>query len=95
MSTLLVTIFGKDYDAMADLVQVYKIDVLRHTARRLEEGGYSVDAILNSPQIKSLKDNNYKVKTREDLEKVAKARSKDVSRINRYKERLDNALQKL
>jgi carboxypeptidase T len=49
-----VTIFGPDYDAMADLVRKQKIDVLRQTVRRLDEGGYSVDAIVDEVQMRSL-----------------------------------------
>jgi hypothetical protein len=30
-----VTIFGRDYDAMADLVRKHKVDVLQQTVRRV------------------------------------------------------------
>jgi hypothetical protein len=49
-----VTIRGRDYDAMADLVRKDKVDVLRQTVRQLDEGGYSVDAIVDDAQIRAL-----------------------------------------
>ncbi len=49
-----VTIFGQDYEAMADLVRKHKIDVLQQTVRHLDEGGYSVDAIVDDAQIRAL-----------------------------------------
>ena len=49
-----VTIFGRDYDAMADLVRKDKVDVLRQTVRQYDEGGYSVDAIVDDAQIRAL-----------------------------------------
>jgi hypothetical protein len=54
MTRYRVTIFGRDYDAMADLVRKDRIDVLRQTVRQLDEGGYSVDAIVDDAQIRAL-----------------------------------------
>jgi hypothetical protein len=39
---------------MADLVRKDKVDVLRQTVRQLDEGGYSVDAIVDDAQIRAL-----------------------------------------
>lgn len=80
-----VTIFGKDYDAMANLVRVHHIDVFRHTVQRLhKEGGYRVDAFLDEEQIRALEVKGYRIERREDLERVAKLRMAEVGRGNRY-----------
>lgn len=86
MSRLLITIFGKSYDAMADLVRKHKIEVLRQTTKRLyDEGGYKVDALVDSEQIQTLKTNNYKVEIIEDIEETGRARQADIGKGNRYK----------
>lgn len=86
MPRYLVTIFGKDQDAMADLVREFKIDVLRHTTRQLKKGDrYSVDAVVDYKQIRSLKAKGYEITTRENVDKVGKERQKEVGRGDRYK----------
>lgn len=81
-----VTIFGKDYDAMADLVREHQIDVFRETTRELkEEGGYSVDASVDSEQIRTLETKGYKIERHENLDEVGKARQDEVSKFDRFK----------
>ena len=46
-----VTIYGLDYDAMADLVRKYQIAVFGNTAKTLGDKGYSVDAFLEEEQL--------------------------------------------
>jgi carboxypeptidase T len=81
-----VTIFGRDYDAMADLVREYKVDVLRQTVRELDEGGYSVDAIVDDTKIRTLETREYAVERHEDVDEVGRARQEEVSRGNDYEQ---------
>ncbi len=77
MKRYLATIFGKDFNSMADLVKKHKIDILRQTVKTLDEdGSCRVDAILDSDQIQALKSMNYRIEIREDLEQTAKDRKK-------------------
>jgi hypothetical protein len=91
-----VTIFGRDYDAMADLVRKDKVDVLRQTVRQLDEGGYSVDAIVDDAQIRALETrgavkieagdteageaSRYTIERHEDVDEVGKARQDEIGR---------------
>ena len=86
MSTYRVTIFGKDYQAMADLVRQYRIDVFGPTARQLEERGYTVDAYLEEEQISTLEVEGYKITRHEDADKLGKTRQAEVGKGNRYKQ---------
>jgi hypothetical protein len=81
-----VTIFGRDYVAMADLVREYKVDVLRQTVRELDEGGYSVDAIVDDTKIRTLETREYAVERHEDVDEVGRARQEEVSRGNDYEQ---------
>ena len=88
-----VTIFGRDYDAMADLVRKHKVDVLRHTVRQLDEGGYSVDAIVDDAQIRSLQTRaveteagEYTIERHEDVDEAGKARQEEVGKGDDYEE---------
>jgi hypothetical protein len=91
-----VTIFGQDYDAMADLVRKHKIGVLPRTVRQLDEGGYSVDAIVDDAQIRSLETravengapeaSGYTIERHEDVDEAGKARQEEVGRGNDYEE---------
>ena len=91
-----VTIFGRDYDAMADLVRKHKVDVLRHTVRQLDEGGYSVDALVDDTQIRSLETRaveteagearEYTIERHEDVDEAGKARQEEVGKGDDYEE---------
>jgi hypothetical protein len=91
-----VTIVGRDYDAMADLVRKDKIDVLQHTVRHLDEGGYSVDAIVDDAQIRSLETRaveteageaaEYTIERHEDVDEAGKARQEEVGKGDDYEE---------
>ncbi len=93
-----VTIFGRDYDAMADLVRKHKIDVLQQTVRELDEGGYSVDAIVDEAQMRALETravetealgtSGYTIERHEDVSEAGKARQEEVSRGDDYEEQL-------
>ena len=81
-----VTIFGRDYDAMADLVREHKVDVLRQTVRELEGGGYSVDAIVQDAQIDTLERGEYTIQRHEDVDEVGKARQEEIGRGDDYEQ---------
>jgi hypothetical protein len=98
MSRYRVTIFGRDYDAMADLVRKHKIDVLQQTVRRLDEGGYSVDAIVDDVQMRALETRSleteglettgYTIERHEDVNEAGKARQEEVSKGDDYEQQL-------
>ncbi len=81
-----ITITSKDREAMLDLVRKHKIQVLDHSARSTESGGYSVDAILEPADIQKLEKAGYDVQRHEDVDKTGKARQKEVGRGDRYKQ---------
>ncbi len=78
MSRYRVTIFGADYDAMADLVRKYEIAIIRHSVRRTRESGYSVDAMMDTEQIRILDAGGYKIERHEDVDAAGKARQAEV-----------------
>jgi hypothetical protein len=98
MSRYRVTIFGRDYDAMADLVRKHKVDVLQQTVRRLDEGGYSVDAIVDDAQMRALETRSveteglettgYTIERHEDVNEAGKARQEEVSKGDDYEQQL-------
>ncbi len=81
-----VTIFGRDYEAMADLVRRHRVSVFGGTVQDLGEKGYSVDAFADEEQIEELKRHHYRVKRLEDYHRGDKARFADVGKGNRYEE---------
>jgi hypothetical protein len=93
-----VTIFGRDYDAMADLVRKHKVDVLQQTVRRLDEGGYSVDAVVDDAQMRALETRavdseareagGYTIERHEDVNEAGKARQEEVSKGDDYEQQL-------
>jgi murein tripeptide amidase MpaA len=76
-------ISGPDYDAMADLVRKYKVNVARHTVEKVADGGYRVDAHANAAQIRQLEAAGYKVERYEDADKTGKARQAEVNKPGR------------
>jgi hypothetical protein len=91
-----VTIFGSDYDAMADLVRKHQVDVLQQTVRHLDEGGYSVDAIVDDAQMRALETRpveteglettGYTIERHEDVDEAGKARQEEVGKGDDYEE---------
>ena len=47
MKSLRVTIRGKTYGAMADLVRKHRLSIAGHTGKKVR-GGYRVDALVDS-----------------------------------------------
>ncbi len=79
-----VTILGKDYDAIADLVRKYHVAVVRQTAHKLDRGGYTVDAVADPALIHTLEANGYQVQQHEDIDEAGKAGLREVGQGNRY-----------
>lgn len=90
-----VTISAPDYDAMADLVRRHGVDILRQTVRRLDQGGYSVDAIIDDSQIRSLEtrgleaealEREYAIERHENVDETGKARQEEVGSGDEYEQ---------
>src|SRR5436190_11219824 len=69
-----ITITGRDYDAMADVVRKHKVSVLGHTARKIAKRGFSVRALATTAQIRALQKAGYKIKQHEELDKAGRQR---------------------
>lgn len=85
-----VRITGKDYDAMADLVRKYKINVARHTVETAT-GGYRVDAHANGTQVRRLQSAGYDVEIYEDADKGGKTRQKEIEPVAQKKRGMTSA----
>ena len=77
-----VKITGKDYDAMADLVRKYKINVAIHTVEKLAKG-YRIDAHATGAQLTKLEAAGYGVVRYENADKEGKARQKEVRKATK------------
>lgn len=82
-----VTITSPDREAMLDLVRTHQIQVLDHGQQRNASTDHRVDAIVSSAEIKKLQDAGFSVQRHEDVDKVGKARQREVGRGNRYEDR--------
>jgi hypothetical protein len=80
-----ITISSRSGQAMTDLVHKHKIPVLDHGARASKEAGFTVDAIVEEPDIQRLRDAGYTIQQHEDVDETGKARQKEVGQGNRYK----------
>ena len=67
-------ITGENLAALADLVRKYNVTVARHTVKRLKNGNASVDAHVESGQIRRLKAAGYGVKELENADAEGKKR---------------------
>ncbi len=72
-----VTISGKTYDAMADLVRKHKLHIAGHTGKKAGSG-YVVDAFADSDQIETLRSEGYGVDVREDVKEAGRQRQVEV-----------------
>ena len=69
-----------------DLVRKHKIQVFDHGSRYIDSVGYSVDAVAEPADIQKLRKAGYDVHQHEDVDKIGKARQREVARGNRYKQ---------
>lgn len=72
-----VTISGKSYDAMADLVRKHKLHIAGHTGKKAGRG-YVVDAFADSDQIETLRSEGYGIEVREDVREAGRQRQAEV-----------------
>ncbi|HKS22680.1 MAG TPA: M14 family metallopeptidase [Thermoanaerobaculia bacterium] len=72
-----VTIAGKTYDAMADLVRRHRLGIAGHTGKKARRG-YVVDAFADSAQIEALKSAGYQVDVHEDVREAGGRRQAEV-----------------
>ncbi|HEV7861037.1 MAG TPA: M14 family metallopeptidase [Pyrinomonadaceae bacterium] len=86
-----VKIAGRDYNAMADLVRKYQVNVARHTVESLADGSYRIDAHATGTQIRRLETAGYHVDRYEDADKSGKARQAEIRKIGKGKKSLTEA----
>src|SRR6266853_10733 len=72
-----VTVTGRDYDAMADLVRKHKVQLASHDAKKLPEGGYWVDVHADDEKIRELELAGYRLERREDAEEAGRQRQEE------------------
>ena len=87
-----VKIIGQDYDAMADLVRQYRINVNTHTVEKVA-GGYRVDAHANAVQLRRLETAGYSVERYEDADAAGKKRQREVRKVSKKVSRAAEAVQ--
>lgn len=82
-----ITIKSNDREAMLDLVRVHKISVYDHGSKQSPSGEYSVDATADTAEIRELRGAGYHVDRHEDVDKVGRARQREVGKGDRYRDR--------
>jgi murein tripeptide amidase MpaA len=75
-----VTITGKNYDAMADLVRTHRLNIAGHTGKKAGRR-YVVDAFADSEQIETLQSAGYKVDVHEDVHEAGTRRQAEVRAV--------------
>lgn len=84
---LKVKIIALNYQSLMDLSRKYYLDIIHHTAKRLNENKYSVDAIIFRKQIDQLKNAGYQIEVLMDLTKIPDRGQ--ISKINRFQDELE------
>ena len=85
MSKMLIHIIGRNKEAMTNLLKTHHIEIIRQTAQMLSDSqGYCVDAIVESAQIEQLRELDYQVEVKGNLQEVGKARQSLVDRGDRF-----------
>jgi hypothetical protein len=79
-----VTIYGKDDEAMLDLVRRHEVFVFHHTMQHLADGGYGVDATLDADQIARLEVTGYRIERHEDVAEEGMQRQAEVAQSDIY-----------
>jgi hypothetical protein len=87
MPKLLITITGQNRRAMIDLLHKHRIEIVRQTARVLDdEQGFSVDAIVDTPQYDQLLDLGYQIEIKEKIEEIGIRRHSLVGKGDRFRD---------
>src|SRR5947209_15555110 len=81
MRRVRVTIRGKTYDAMVDLIRKHRVSIAGHTGKKVR-GGYVVDALVDSDQIETLRAEGYRVDICEDAQEEGKKRQAEVRSLS-------------
>src|SRR4051794_10485462 len=76
-----VTVSGKNYDAMADLVRKYKLNIAGHSGKKAGPDQFVVDAFADSGQIETLQSAGYGVDVHEDVKEAGRARQAEVRAV--------------
>jgi carboxypeptidase T len=76
-----VTVSGKTYDAMADLVRRYRLNIAGHTAKKAGRG-YVVDVFADAEQVEVLKSAGYRVDVHEDVHEAGTRRQAEVRSLD-------------
>jgi carboxypeptidase T len=69
-----VTISARDYAAVADLIRQHRVAVIRQTAKASPDGGYRVQALVESGAIEALRAAGYGIDVHEDAEGAGRER---------------------
>jgi murein tripeptide amidase MpaA len=73
-----VTIAGKTYEAMADLIRIYHLNLAGHTGKKAGGGRFIVDAFADTEQIERLRSAGYEVAVHEDVQEAGQRRQLEV-----------------
>lgn len=89
MSKMLIHIIGHNKEAMMDLLNKHRIEIIRQTAQILSDTKeYSVDAIVEANQIEQLRELGYEIEVKENIEEIGKARQALVGKGNRFRSQM-------
>jgi carboxypeptidase T len=78
MSQQRITVFGKDFNAMADLVRKYRISLASHDAKSVPTGGYRVDVFADEGEIAKLAAAGYQVMRHGDTRQASHDRQAEL-----------------
>ena len=82
METYFVKIRTPTWERLRDLQEVYDLDVFHQTAKRLVEGRFEIEGLLDDAQIERLQGDGFEVEITADAGQVAKERLHDVGRTS-------------
>jgi len=72
------TVYGKDYDSMADLVRKHHVKLASHDAKSVPQGGYRVDILAEDEEVAKLAAAGYRAERRADPEVGGRARQAEL-----------------
>lgn len=73
-----VTVTGKTYDAMADLIRVHGLNLAGHTGKKAGRGRFSTDVFADDEQLARLREAGYELDVHEDVHEAGKRRQAEV-----------------
>jgi hypothetical protein len=81
-----ITITGTDREAILDLVRKHNVQVFDHGNSYSDTTGYTVGAVAEPAEIAKLRGLGYSVEQHEDVDKLGRARQRDVGTGDRYRD---------